>query len=91
MRLDPISAAQLPKTNSLSKRELNRRRIVSDDEDLEVQRPPVVKSPEFEKKFKTEIPPVVTLESSSDDDEEPNRYCVYVFHSIICFIFIFCI
>ena len=72
--------AQFPTTKCLDKPGLNRRRIVSDDEDLEVQgtAPNVNKSREDEKKLeiKIELPPVVTLQSSSDMEQETIRYFV---------------
>ena len=57
------------------------RRIISDDdEDLEVEAP----SREDEKKvIKSEIPPVVTLANTSDDEEEPIRYFVFVLQLIL--------
>ena len=64
-----------PTTKGLGKRRLNRKRIVSDDEDFEVEKPPVVK-------FR---------ESSSEEDDEPIRYFVLVFHSINSFILNLCV
>ena len=70
----------------MGKRRRKIRRIVSDDdEDLEVEVLPVVKSREDEK-IKREIPLVVTLESSSEENEEPIRYFELVFNSITSFI-----
>ena len=73
----------------MGKRRRKIRRIVSDDdEDLEVEELPVVKSREDEK-IKREIPLVVTLESSSEENEEPIRYFVLVFPFLSFLIFFF--
>ena len=86
---DPVgltNSAQLPTTIGLGKR---RRRIVSDDE--EEERP----APYSTKVLRNRNVPLVVasepLEEVSSSDDEPIRYFLLVFHSIMCFIIIFCI